>query len=1128
MKQNIIKWVSRILALVLALVLLLGLIGPALAAEEDSPVRYVALGDSMSNGYGLNGYYLTLHTDDGTECTDESCARDHEDYSINGFLQGDTAAYPALFAAEYGFDLTQLSMSGLRAEDVLYLLTYGTEDQSYADDYTIRAGVEGRFEDQDLAKIPAMEGQTGVEAVAKVYQQSVTEADVLTLSLGYNNFGTFLTARLCYEISQMGFDLGGTYYESDLQDMLNAFDAAEGAEAAEKVTQLLTTLEGVLGSEDSDSGAYAFCKSMIDAGVYSYAGFMVAYRDILDYIAANNPGAQVLVLNLGNAMEGMKLTIEGVELDLGRFFGILIDSANLYLKNLCGEYEDLDICYVEHDSPDLMVSRIAAGNFEGSDVLRERILQKCCAMVFPLLGMEEPDLTLDQVEALEAALNAGELAEVTAAVAELDFEVNACALYLGIEQSVIASAGETSIDSAAFSALMEEGGVDSVFGGVAAACEENKTAALAELEDQLAEAEEETRAAAALLVTPDAMAGALEDDTIHALLHLMARFLIGDGVGCHPSAEGHQTIDTALSGAYRETFLADQEILAQLQAGVDEGLADSGLTRPESEESLSMLTNYIADKNSYYVAVGGASAYGESYVPLVAESLEVPYTNLTAKNMQTGFQTMAVIWANQEEIAKADIITVGLQTSIAVESLLSTASENSRLLGITGADLLAAALKSYADGCASYATRLEDIVTRIRELNDDAAVLVVGMYDPLENITVTLDGIEVDLSGLLDELVETVNLYAASYCSTSKDATYVNAPKVETVWAAEGTPVQAENQQLLYSLLRDGTRLDPSEAGHSYIRDQILGSIIGVCRLAGDTRFDTALKVAEELKDNLGLEKFENIIIASGTGFADALSGSYLASVKDAPILLSYNTAYNQLAADYVKANLADSGTVYILGGTAAVPEEMELMLEGLNVVRLAGDDRFGTNLAILREAGVTGQELLVCTGTDFADSLSASATGLPILLVHDQLLEAQEEYLAGLENPSFTVIGGEAAVAPEIAGALEAYGETDRVAGENRIETSVAIAWKYFGAPEVVVLASAANYPDGLCGGVLAGSMDAPLLLTTAGYGKTVAAYTGEYGITDGIVLGGKNAVTNAAARAVFGLGTRVEIPTK
>ena len=42
----------------------------------------------------------------------------------------------------------------------------------------------------------------------------------------------------------------------------------------------------------------------------------------------------------------------------------------------------------------------------------------------------------------------------------------------------------------------------------------------------------------------------------------------------------------------------------------------------------------------------------------------------------------------------------------------------------------------------------------------------------------------------------------------------------------------------------------------------------------GDTRYETSLKIAYALKDQLITEKFDNVILTSGNGFADALAGS--------------------------------------------------------------------------------------------------------------------------------------------------------------------------------------------------------------------------------------------------------------
>ncbi len=69
------------------------------------------------------------------------------------------------------------------------------------------------------------------------------------------------------------------------------------------------------------------------------------------------------------------------------------------------------------------------------------------------------------------------------------------------------------------------------------------------------------------------------------------------------------------------------------------------------------------------------------------------------------------------------------------------------------------------------------------------------------------------------------------------------------------------------------------------------------------------------------LESFDSIIIASGYNFADALTGSYLASAENAPILLYYGEASIAQNVDFITEKLPPNGKVYILGGTARVSD---------------------------------------------------------------------------------------------------------------------------------------------------------------------------------------------------------------
>jgi len=295
-------------------------------------------------------------------------------------------------------------------------------------------------------------------------------------------------------------------------------------------------------------------------------------------------------------------------------------------------------------------------------------------------------------------------------------------------------------------------------------------------------------------------------------------------------------------------------------------------------------------------------------------------------------------------------------------------------------------------------------------------------------------------------------------------------------------------------------------------------------RVAGDSRYDTAIQSADALKGVLEVEKFENIIVASGTSFPDALAGSYLSAAKgNAPILLVANSAkvIDQVS-KYVIDNLAENGTVYLLGGTAAVPADFREVLtdSDIKTKRLKGNDRFETNLAILKEAGIEdGSDLIVATGSNFADSLSASASGAPLLLVGRALTDAQKEFLASVKLGDIHIVGGEGVVLPAVAEELKEYAENvERIAGANRFETSTAIAAK-FEKPEAMVLAYAQNFPDGLSAGPLAHALGAPLILTQNAQVAidTAIAWRATQNIRGGFVIGGTALISDETADTIF-----------
>lgn len=294
-------------------------------------------------------------------------------------------------------------------------------------------------------------------------------------------------------------------------------------------------------------------------------------------------------------------------------------------------------------------------------------------------------------------------------------------------------------------------------------------------------------------------------------------------------------------------------------------------------------------------------------------------------------------------------------------------------------------------------------------------------------------------------------------------------------------------------------------------------------RICGNDRYDTAIAIADNLKKEKQIRKFDCVVVASGLNYPDALAGGCLAAEKEAPMLLvGTDTSSEKKTADYIKANLKDGGSVYILGGTGVVTDRFKNSLSGnRNVYRLSGKDRYATNLAILNNLKAEGADLLICTGNGYADSLSASAVGLPILLATGDSLTAQQRaYVEKLGPENIYIIGGTGVISNKLMNSLKTADgcNVERVAGNDRYATSVRVAEKFF--PEGssnMLMAYALNYPDGLSGGPLAVHMGAPLVLTDGKNYSYADSYATAAGASYGIVLGGPTLVTDNAVKNIL-----------
>lgn len=250
-------------------------------------------------------------------------------------------------------------------------------------------------------------------------------------------------------------------------------------------------------------------------------------------------------------------------------------------------------------------------------------------------------------------------------------------------------------------------------------------------------------------------------------------------------------------------------------------------------------------------------------------------------------------------------------------------------------------------------------------------------------------------------------------------------------------------------------------------------------RLAGSNRYLTALQISQA-----GWTEADNVILARGDNFPDALAGAVLAQQMQAPLLL---TEPGSLLPE-VQAEIQRLGAtrVYLLGAQAALSTAIESKLAALKISfqRLQGADRYGTAASIARLTGAPETEAFLVSGYKFADALSissyAAAHNIPILMTDVNSLPGETaKILAELKIKKITIVGGTGVVGVAVENALQAQGyETGRLEGADRYQTNLKVIQSLDHERTGIFIATGENYPDALAGAVLAARQNQPIFL--------------------------------------------------
>lgn len=368
------KKLERVLSMLMALVLMIGMTIPTVSAVGaevgKETIKYVSLGDSMTNGYGLTGYN-----------------------GNTGVLDYGEESYTNLFADWLSnttgseVEHAQLAMSAMRVEDLHWLLEVDYTDQAvlkligdmetyhngpHDSEETWEAYRENWYElfttgdywtwdelvnhyrfrvaanyinyysdsantntDIDLQKDwgdynASMSDVDALKIVAKYYQDAVAEADVLTLAVGNGNFGVFAFGRIQEAIGFGGYPDETMIY--DIEDAIRECDPAVQKYLLDLIDELKVVLkENGIEVDDGDPNNTSTMEAMANTVLYCAVSYVLNYAGTLEAILEVNPDAEIVILGLMNTFQDSG-DVEGISLyDL---LEALLTPMNVYMAAL--------------------------------------------------------------------------------------------------------------------------------------------------------------------------------------------------------------------------------------------------------------------------------------------------------------------------------------------------------------------------------------------------------------------------------------------------------------------------------------------------------------------------------------------------------------------------------------------------------------------------------------------------------------------------------------------------------------------------------------------------------------------------------------------------------------------------
>jgi N-acetylmuramoyl-L-alanine amidase len=221
------------------------------------------------------------------------------------------------------------------------------------------------------------------------------------------------------------------------------------------------------------------------------------------------------------------------------------------------------------------------------------------------------------------------------------------------------------------------------------------------------------------------------------------------------------------------------------------------------------------------------------------------------------------------------------------------------------------------------------VLQEIKRLNAKNAFIIGGTGVISENIKKQLSNINIKSTRIYGQDRYETSVKVAEIIGTNNGVfitsgeNFPDGVSAAPIASSKQMPILLTSQNELPSSIKNFiTKNNINKAyivgGLGAVSSNAITSVKGSKRLSGTDRYATNSAVINEFANGT---TFNNVYLANGENFADALSGSAAAAKKSAPIILVSNSY--DMKNSIIKSNLTSISTINILGGIGVISDAL-------------------------------------------------------------------------------------------------------------------------------------------------------------------------------------------------------------